>query len=821
MFGLILGLKAWSHMVYIVISFALLGYGIGATAYLIFKNKLNEMESHRMTAILLSCLAFSLLVSTYKISTEEIEMSMLNGTLGAVVLAAVCALVALPFASAGFLMAFLFSSNSIRSPKLYFWDLTGAACGAMLFYPLLSISDPFHSIIWMAIGSLLIAIWFLESDQSKTSSACNILLAMTALIMGFVGCVMDEPDYKVDNSFGSEWIPGHYGSGSYTTIKRTWNPLGRTDLYDHSSTNNQEYYGIDSVPLQVNLIPAPKWWHFVTSYRAGTPVYEFSNTGQQRNRSRLILFSRLVEVPYLLLGMNGEDQIRQRQGTPDSDISKDKRVVIIGAGGGRDIFMARSHGATTVLGAEINSTTFREMSRGGAAFEYSGHIYEAPGVMVRNIDGRHFVKTQSSGTSDLVILNGVDTFAALSSGAYAFAESYLYTTEAVVDYLRILKRDGIINFNRWSGPETTRLFIMVFDALQQAGVSRPWENVIVGESEGWSIMLIRKTPFSKSEEKDVLDYFEKHGACPIYTPISKLTDEGTLALEIYAASFREGRQAQFIKDCQHDVSAATDDSPFFYKRHKFRLLPDFEQDHPAGGSSIVLVQFVIVISSVLFIMAFILTPLILFQLDGITKLPIGDILPFVGYFACLGLGFIMIEIVQMQKFVLLLGSPMYSISVTLASLLICSGVGSYYSPKIRQLFKQDNRCIAALSMFIVVYLVLYMRIWPQIVEWGIAKSFMFRVLLCASVIAPLGFSLGMFFPTGLVLLGRRRPLCVPWAWGINSGFTVLGSILAIMLAQFLGFKVVLLIASICYLLASLAFWRLDASFCTGRERSTL
>ena len=245
--------------------------------------------------------------------------------------------------------------------------------------------------------------------------------------------------------------------------------------------------GITPGNFEINLRPLPEISYFSTNFLAGTPVYAMSPAGLAQNHSQVKLFSQRMEVPYALLNK--------------------PKVLVIGAGGGRDIFMAHTHGATQIIGAEINPGIVAEMSPGGKMYDYSGRIYTSENTKVYAIDGRHLVKILPANSMDLIVLNAADTFSGLSSGAYAYAESYLYTKNAMEDYLRVLKDGGMIEFVRWAFPEMPReelrLHAIALAALKSIGAKNPWDHIIIG-LHGWSLFLIKKTPFTDKERRSFM-----------------------------------------------------------------------------------------------------------------------------------------------------------------------------------------------------------------------------------------------------------------------------------------------------------------------------
>lgn len=812
LFTLIVGMKSWSHMAYVVISFALLGYGVGSTLILALEERIRRINRNNLLAMLLILLAFGLFLSSQVLPSVPLELTMITKKQNLPVLVLVCTAVALPFVAVGFTIVYIFQIHVEQAGLLYFWDLLGAGAGAAVFYFLLGFLGPLNTLAAFA-GLLVVAAGLLVGFQGRIRKLVGGLLAVVALVFG-VFATLPEPEYEVDLAVGWEWIPGHAGKDGYTTLMRQWNPMGRTDLY---RITNPEFLNLvikqNWGTFQLNVSPLPPVCYFVNSFRAGTPVFNLTDEGLSQNSSKVVRFSQPMEFPYLLI--------------------KDPRVLVIGTGGGRDIFMAKTHGAVEVIGAEINPSTCAAMSPGGLAYELSGRVYTQPGVTVANVDGRHLVKTQPSDQYDLMILNGVDTFAALSSGAYVFVENYLYTKQAVMDYLRVIKPNGFINFNRWFEErprETLRLFGMILEALRSSGAREPWNHIVVGCQDSWGMVLAKKTPFTENEIAEVLKYFDGHRVDPVYAgldfprqhpnfhPLGVGVQNGRChgfrgvnAFDAFARTFQEGREKDFMRNYWADVSVPTDDRPFFYKYYRFNLdLAPLLGEH-ARSAPAFYVQFLIFLIALGFIVVFILIPL--YFLKRTHRVPRASEIPLVIYFSCLGLGFIFFEISMMQRLTLLLGNSIYSISVTLAALLVFSAIGSFLAQRFSGSIRNHLKLVAGAALAVGCASAAVVAWAVPVINALVAFPFWGRVLACALALLPLGIPLGMFMPLGLLLVGRQEASLVAWAWGINFGFTVLGSVVSIVIAQFLGFNVVLLLAFGLYVIATAAYWRWRAGSC--------
>jgi len=794
-FTRILTLKAWNHVVYTVIPFAILGYGIGANIHLIFNEFFSRFQKKTILSITMLAFVFFSIVSTFSIIHLEIRVDYLASlfknweSIG--MLSVAYTIFMVPFIIVGFIIVYLFSIDPKKVNKLYFIDLVGAGIGAALFFPLIHQFAVVRSIILLSFGCVLLSLIALESKKIFKVSLCLLLL------FAFLFPGIPEPhEYNIDRSKGWEWIPGYFKKSDYELTVSRWHPLGRTDAYRMTNKEvRKRMYNEGTYTFLLNVHPTPEFTYLSTNYLAGTPAYHLSKEGLSEFNSEVKLFTIIMEAPYLFL---------------------DKpRVLVIGAGGGRDLFMAKTHDASSIVGAEINPGIVKEMGPGGKLHEYTGRIYSDDGVKVHLIDGRNLVKKTEKKSTDLIVLNGVDTLDALSSGAYAYAESYLYTKDAMIDYLEILDDDGMVAFYRWffsSMPrESLRLHAIALEALKEMGVKRPWEHIYIGTG-GWSMMLIKKTPFTADQIKELHAYSHSHNFLPIY-PLEEEFQGNASALnmfDLYTRSFKENQHESFGSYYAYDISVMTDNRPFFYKYYK---LKDFNPLKVSVwshfGTIIFMSQLVVFLQALFFIILFIFAPLYLTKKNDISKMPKKSILPFVIFFSCLGGGFMLIEIPIMQRFVLLLGSPIYSITVILTALLISAGLGSFSLKKLKQLTASYTKLLTIVTFFISIYLVFMIQCGTRVYDHFLFYPFWAKVSLVALVIFPLGFSLGLYFPSGLEVISKKYKDTIAWAWAINGGFSVLGSILSIIIAQFFGFNDVLYLAAAVYFIGLLAFRKLE------------
>jgi len=772
-----------------VIPFAMLGYGIGGNIVLLIKDELKKHRAERVLSFGLLALSVLTLECVYlmiKLPLNlEYVVNIFYGAKPLIMLLTAYTIFMIPFILIGFLIVYIFTFKPAESSNLYFIDLLGAGFGAIAFFPLINNLEVFRSIVLVTLVVFMLGVFI----SDRLGRVFKVLIAI--LLIAAFSQVKEIQNYQVDLKKGWEYIPGHFDANQYKQLYSKWHPLGRTNIYEIIDAEKRNELLFQSPgTFEVNLEPNPSFSYISSNFLAGTPIYKFSKEGLAEFNSKVELFKIAFEAPYSLL--------------------EKPRVVVIGAGGGRDIFIANTHQAKEVIGAEINPGIVKAMSKNGALYEYSGGVYSWNNTKVYNLDGRHLVKKLKANSTDLIVLNGVDTFAGLSSGAYAYAESYLYTKDAVKDYLRILSNDGILNFNRWLNlmpRETLRLEAIAIEALKDLGVKDPWDNIIIGGYQGWSIVLIKKTPFAAEEKEKIEQYFYAHKTDWIFPSRSwreKNVPENFY--DAYADSINKGKNKLFLKEYPFDISVVTDDKPFFYKYYKFNQLkiPQVLSQHHTG-TIVFFTQILILLQSLVFIVIFIFLPLFIIKKKAFHELPQKANLPFIVYFSALGLGYMFVEISMMQRFVLLLGSPIHSITVVLSALLISTGTGSLCLGKLQKYIKNDSRYLTINFILFLLYLSGLLFLGVRIYDNFMGADFIIRAFLTCLTLFPLGFFLGAFFPMGLKTLGGKFDECIPWAWGINSGFSVLGSILSITIAQFQGFSFILKLSLVIYLVALLSF----------------
>jgi len=418
----------------------------------------------------------------------------------------------------------------------------------------------------------------------------------------------------------------------------------------------------------------------------------------------------------------------------------------------------------------------------------------------------------------------IDTFAALNSGAYVLSENYLYTVDAFSDYFSHLKPGGILCLYRWnSNPpkETLRLTMLAGAAWRQQGVRRIDDRIMVMGNELWAMTLFKNGPFTPAEVTALGRESAKLRQTVFYWP-KVMTDQANFENDYYRtislpplkqisaafhdgiSHYQEGTEASFFASYRYKVTPTTDDSPFFFESSSLVDIRNWSLDQLRGSSVQATLLQIMAVSTVVMV-CIILLPLWIYKRDG---LRVTGAAPFSFYFSALGLAFMIVEISLMQKCVLILGNPMYSIPVLRATILIAAGLGSGIGARWQALFTHKvllSTAIVVVTLAAAAAFLTWMA--PTLLQFG----FLWRAAITALASVPTAFFMGMFFPAGLQAVREQAPEFVPWAWGINGCASVYGSVAAIILAMWHGFNFVLGVGMFVYLLAAISVWLIPAS----------
>lgn len=476
------------------------------------------------------------------------------------------------------------------------------------------------------------------------------------------------------------------------------------------------------------------------------------------------------------------------------DVSKPVDVLVIGAGGGIDVICALRRGAKEITAVEINPIIL-DVGVNELA-QFNGGIFLRPGVTPVLAEGRSFITGAGDRTWDLIQLSGVDTLAASQAGAFTLAENYLYTREAFEGYFRRLKPGGILTMTRWMfRPErqTLRVITIADAALRRLGVADTSKNMILiaDASRNYSVFLLSATPFSREQAQQVLDTCAAKGFLPLAVPYFPREPSNAYETLIHLPD-----KTDFIRDYPFDISVTTDDKPFFFEHSKWLnawKYPDYIFNKYNGQLVLILTTVLVVLLAAIFIT--------IPARYGLKRAePGGPRRAVLVFFAALGLGYVLVEMVLVQKLTLYLGNPAYALAVVLSAMLGFSGVGSLVSGKLPG---AAPKRLVACCLAVAATLVLYRFALDPLLTGTLAAPVGTRVAFALAALALPATLMGMPFPTAVSALQSQKDLVVR-GWVVNGYCSVLAACLAMILAITFGFHAVLLTGAAVYALAAAA-----------------
>jgi len=481
------------------------------------------------------------------------------------------------------------------------------------------------------------------------------------------------------------------------------------------------------------------------------------------------------------------------------------RALVVGAGTGADALLALAGGAQQVTAVEDNGLIIETVK--GAYGDFTAGLFSHPRVRVVDQSGRVFVRQPDRGRFDLLVVSLNDPHRPVTSGAYTLTENYTYTEGAFADYLDVLDEDGLLVVSRWlqwPPSESVRTFGALAAALR-AGGRDPAGHLIAFRTLRTMTILAAPRPFREPEIEAARAFFQQRNYDPVYYAgirPDELNRYNVLEEPAYHNLVTQvlAAPAETYAGYRFDIRPPTDDRPFFFHYFKWRQTPEIlaalgRTWQPFGGSGyfvlVALLILVTVASAVL-----IVGPLLIARAaPPVTAVSRWRLRVFV-YFAGLGLAFLFVEIPLAQRFILVLDEPVVALSVVVFTVLLFSGLGS--------LSVRRWPLLPALAV-LVVLVVLYPLLLGPFAGFALRLPGALRAAFSVAVIAPLGYVMGLPFAGGLRIVEARDPQLVPWAWAINGSFSVISSVLAVMVALSWGFSLVLWLGAAAYALALFAF----------------
>jgi hypothetical protein len=660
-------------------------------------------------------------------------------------LALVYFITALPFIVSGAIVSLAIDCAIANVDRVYFFDLLGAGAGCFVLLALLTLVGGVGTVIGAAVTfAAAAAIWH-SMAGGAAARARSVVLALT--LVAFLVINQKHEILKVRHAKEEDMA---------NEVFKAWNSFSRVGVVQH---DDHESAVIDG------------------DAATGIFTYDLDHlTSAQQSELR----GHGPDLPY--------------------SIRPGAKTLIIGAGGGWDLARALHSGSSDVTGVEINGIIAQSIMQERFA-DLSHHIYTRPGVRIFIEDGRSFLR-RSDEKYQVLQATLVDTWAATAAGAFAFSENNLYTVDAFRDYLTHLTDDGILAVTRWGFEpprESLRLISLAIEALGQLGEREAWRHIIVSREGSPDVfgapdtVVISRKPLSGVDIQRARNAFALGIQTPIYYPGSEIKNQ-------FRDLLLSPNPTEYQRAYRFDISPVTDNRPFFFYTVQPRDLWAFFENVGRGKIDAQINKTVPTLLA-LMVVSLIATGMILVAPPFVlgTRLPRhSGVRGFLLFFLFIGAGYILIEVALIQKFVLFLGHPTYALTVVIFSMLVSSGLGSFAS---RRLIAGDEGRLIKLLGIVALLTAVLGGITSPLLTALVGLPVPLKVLITVLLVAPLGFGMGMPFPTGLQRLEQWHAPSVRWAWSLNAASSVLGSVGALVCAVYLGLVQTLIVGGLFYFAA--------------------
>jgi hypothetical protein len=736
----IFSVTMWYHFAFMAISIAMFGMTVGAIIVYLRPNHFTPERAKSQLAQ--QALLFSLWALLSFLAHIHIRFQPAVTVAGLASVALTFCVLAMPFIFAGICVTIALTRFPSRVGKLYAADLAGAAVGSFLLSFILGPLDGPNSVVFVAFTAGVAALLFAHEAQEKKLRRLSLVVCLSLAGIAIFQAAVREPK---DKPLAIKWVKG-VKEGDLAHEK--WSSYARVAIHREFLTKPLGWGLSDRLP---KTAPVQQLYMDIDA-TAGTVLTRFDG--------------RLEDLEYLKYDITNIAHFIR----PGAD------VLIVGTGGGRDVLSALAFSQRSITGVEINRDIIAAVN--GDFGEFTGHLDRRPGVRFVNDEARSYL-TRTKSSFDLIQLSLIDTWSATAAGAFVLSENALYTIDAWGVFLDRLHPGGILTVSRWftaNPAEMLRLANLAIQALRQRGVRDPGAHLVIvrhmlgryDRALGVGTLLMNRSPFTPAEVALLSAECQRLGFEIVVAP-------GIIADPPFA-QLVSPQAAEFISAFPLNITAPTDDSPFFFNMLRFRDAFDFRlwihSDRLPFNSRAVLILGVLLAVVFILVVLGIVVPLALTS----RRASFRGAWPFFLFFSGIGIGFMMIEIAQMQRLSVFLGHPNYGLTVVLFSLLLACSLGSFLA---RNIDPADARLpgIRIMAALLAVLFVFGM-ITPLLLGAFRGAVTPVRIAIAVGLLFPPGILMGTAFPLGMRLARRRQAHLTPWYWGINGAMSVLASVAA-------------------------------------------
>lgn len=748
-----------------VVSIAMLGIGSAGTVLSLHsRNSFKRPETRISAYSLFTSMAIILsYIISNRIPFDPVKLSWERMQI--LYLSLYCAVFSIPFFFSGILIATVFSIFSKRSESIYASDLLGAGAGSLIVIGLLNLAGPEYAVL-TASSICLVGVMIVGDRKLRFLSIIFLLINSSLFILH-----PDLIDVRISPYKGLS-LALKYPNSKH--LKTYYSSVARIDTLKSPMIRFAPGLSLtysEPLPEQIGLAIDGGELNAVT----------------RADDERALRF-----LKFLPSGVTYE-------------LAEKGKVLILEPKGGLHVLISRYYGAKEIHKIESNPLLIEVIKKD--LREFTGEIFE------HNIwsgFGRNWLHRPEAKVISYDIIDLPMTGASVS-GVFGITEDYRYTVEAFKKYLKALKSNGIMSISLYLIPPPRREFrtlTTILSALEEIDIKDTWKNIVAIRSWDTMTILVKKAPFTDKEINKIKEYLKDRMFDLVYYPGIDVEDTNIYiksSTREYFKGFKNLINPQsrrlFMDNYIFDIKPVHDENPFF---HYYLKLKNIKVIYNVMGKKWLYFLEEGYLTPLVFLITFILSvimillPVLLWK----KKRKRAPAITVLIYFSMLGLGFMFIEVTLIQKHILILENPAYSLAVVLTTILISSGVGSMLSLRFMKLRK------SSIFLLLSCLILIYSLIQPLVFSLILSYSLTFKVFIIFLTLIPIGLLMGIPFPMGIKLIGQKDSSLIPWAWATNAFLSVLAPVLTIMLATMVGFKSILWLASLAYLVAYAGLKRL-------------
>lgn len=768
----ILSIVQWYHFAYMVISIAMLGFGMAGTIIALFRNFLIK----RSDALLPFFIITSSLLMIFAIAISQTDIIRFDSYL---LFADYGHIPKLILTYLVFMLPFLFGALSIglvfvkyvdKIGTLYFANMIGSGIGGIItiflmwnFFP-----EQLPSII--ALISLIAGLILIPKKQIIFFSIFT-LISLTSIVYFYLN-------------------PFELKVSEYKSISRTLN-LPETEIVKRESSP----YGL----LEIAETP---YLRYAPGLSLKYPGVISVNSAAFNNGDWL--------GPLITSDDDSLNPVEYSTEMLPFVINKSENALILGSGTGRQITTALLSKVKTITAVESNRALIDLLTN-----EFKNEVdsvYTNSSVKVKNTTPRTYI-ISSQEKYDLITLPIIDAFGG-TSGMFSLQEQYLLTVESFSDMWDRLNDNGIITITTWIDypyRNSLKIIATISEVLNEIEIANPAEHIAAIKNWNTITISVKRSPLTDVDVENVKTFCDEMNFDPVILPglqqdererFNQLQDPSLYILIDQLLATQEERERVYDQ-YQFNITPATDNQPYYSQFLKWGSIPVLAELF--GDQSVAffevgyLILYITFAQIVLLALLLIIVPLFKLGFKG------GNKILTLFYFSGLGIGYMFIEIILIQRFTLYFGNVIYAAAAVVCLMLVSSGIGSFVSQRI----KTKNKSFVLVLSVIIFSLMVYTLFLSDILKMTIGNDLTVKIIISALIITPLAFFMGMPFPLGLRLLSSHSESStqIPWAWGINGVFSVIATVLATIIAIELGFVWVMLFAIAAYLMVMISNFR--------------